>query len=136
MKYVYALVDQLPPETAQPLLFSPYHPRWPEDLDEKRSIIEQIQEKDRLLFFPFDQIDPFLQLLSEAAERPDVVSIKITIYRLASSSKIVRTLCRAAENQKEVTVLMELRARFDEANNIFWSKALEEAGCQVIYGVE
>lgn len=136
MKYVYALVDQLPPETAQPLLFSPYHPRWPEDLDKKRSIIEQIQEKDRLLFFPFDQIDPFLQLLSEAAERPDVVSIKITIYRLASSSKIVRTLCRAAENQKEVTVLMELRARFDEANNIFWSKALEEAGCQVIYGVE
>lgn len=65
-----------------------------------------------------------------------MISIKITIYRLAASSKIVRTLCRAAENKKEVTVLMELRARFDEANNIFWSKTLEEAGCQVIYGIE
>ena len=136
MKYVFALEKQLPPAITQPLLFSPYRPRWPEDLDEKRSMIKQIQERDRLLFFPFDRIDPFLQLLSEAAERPDVISIKITIYRLAASSKIVRTLCRAAENKKEVTVLMELRARFDEANNIFWSKTLEEAGCQVIYGIE
>ena len=74
-----------------------------------------------MLFFPFDKVDPFLRLLSEAADRPDVVSIKITIYRLASSSKIAHILCRAAENGKEVTVLMELRARFDEANNISWS---------------
>ena len=81
-------------------------------------------------------MEPFLRLLSEAAERPDVLSIRITIYRLASSSKIAHILCRAAENGKEVTVLMELRARFDEANNISWSKLLEDSGCRVIYGLE
>lgn len=136
MKYVYALERALPQDVAGPLLFPPYTPRWPGDLDEKASMIEQVQRKDRLLFFPFDKVDPFLRLLSEAAERPDVVSIKITIYRLASSSKIAHILCRAAENGKEVTVLMELRARFDEANNISWSRLLEDAGCRVIYGVE
>ncbi len=101
-----------------------------EDLNRQESMIEQIRRKDRLLFFPFDSIDPFLRLLEEAADRPDVASIKITIYRLASTSKIAHILCRAAENGKEVTVLMELRARFDEANNISWSKLLEEAGCK------
>ncbi len=136
MEYVYALAAGLPDEVAAPLSFSPYTPRWPEDLRPDHSMIEQIQQRDRLLFFPFDRVEPFLNLLSEAAEHPDVVSIRITIYRLASSSKIARTLCRAAENGKEVTVLMELRARFDEANNISWSKVLEEAGCRVIYGVE
>ena len=136
MKYVYALEKALPPELAQSMTFPPYPPRWPEDLDREKSIIRQIQRRDKLLFFPFDSVEPFLQLLSEAAERPDVVSIKITIYRLASSSKIARTLCRAAENGKDVTVLMELRARFDEANNISWSRLLEEAGCRVLYGVE
>lgn len=75
-------------------------------------------------------------LLNEAADDPEVVSVKITIYRLASSSKIVRALCRAAENGKEVVAMMELRARFDEENNIGWSKMLEEAGCKVIYGIE
>ncbi|MCI8526200.1 MAG: polyphosphate kinase 1 [Oscillospiraceae bacterium] len=136
MKYVFALERALPEELARPLYFAPYAPRWPEGLDEKRPMIEQIQKRDRLLFFPFDRVDPFLRLLSEAAEREDVVSIKITIYRLASSSKIAHILCRAAENGKEVTVLMELRARFDEANNISWSRLLEDAGCRVIYGVE
>ena len=134
--YIYALADSLPPEVSAPLSFAPYQPRWPEDLRQGASMIDQIQQKDRLLFFPFDRIDPFLDLLSEAAERPDVVSIRITIYRLASASKIARILCRAAENGKEVTVLMELRARFDEANNISWSKVLEEAGCRLLYGVE
>ena len=79
-----------------------------------------------MLFFPFDKVSPFLRLLDEAAEDPDVISIKITIYRLASTSKVAHALCRAAENGKEVTVLMELRARFDEENNISWSKVLEE----------
>lgn len=136
MKYVYTLERMLPAELIRPLQFVPYVPRWPESLDEKQGMIEQIQKRDRLLFFPFDKVDPFLRLLSEAAEREDVVSIKITIYRLASSSKIAHILCRAAENGKEVTVLMELRARFDEANNISWSRLLEDAGCRVIYGVE
>jgi len=136
MKYVYDLVKTLPKEKADALSFVPYTPRWPEDLDRKASIIEQIRRKDRLLFFPFDGVDPFLRMLSEAAERPDVISIRITIYRLATSSKIAHILCKAAENGKEVTVLMELRARFDEANNISWSRLLEDSGCQVIYGVE
>ncbi len=136
MKYVYDFINTLPAELSAPLLFTEYHPRWPEDLDAHASIMEQVQKKDRLLFFPFDKVEPFLRLLSEAAERPDVVSIKITIYRLASSSKIAHILCRAAENGKDVTVLMELRARFDEANNISWSRLLEDSGCKVIYGVE
>ena len=136
MGYVYDLEKILSTELRQRLTYKPYTPRWPEDLDPNQSMIEQIRRKDRLLFFPYDSVAPFLRLLSEASERPDVASIKITIYRLASTSKIARTLCRAAENGKEVVVLMELRARFDEANNIAWSKMLEEAGCKVIYGIE
>lgn len=136
MSYVFPLISQLPKDLAGSLLFAPYRPRWPEDLLKGESMVRQIRRRDRMLFFPFDAVDPFLDLLREAAERPDVVSIKITIYRLASTSKIAQLLCRAAENGKEVTVLMELRARFDEANNISWSRLLEDAGCQVIYGVE
>jgi len=136
MKYVYQLAGELAPEKASALLYPSYMGRWPEDISREHSIIEQIQRQDKLLFYPFDSVEPFLRLLNEAADSPDVVSIKITIYRLASSSKIARTLCRAAENGKEVIVLMELRARFDESNNLQWSKILEEAGCQVVYGID
>ncbi|MFQ9493241.1 MAG: phospholipase D-like domain-containing protein [Dorea longicatena] len=79
---------------------------------------------------------PFLHLLTEAAEDPDVISIKMTLYRVAKQSKVVETLIEAAENGKEVVVLVELRARFDEENNIEWSRRLEDAGCQVIYGLD
>ena len=136
MGYVLDLAKALPPERAAALSFPPYQPRWPEDLQRSAGMIGQVQQRDRLLFFPFDGVDPFLQLLEEAAARPDVASIRITIYRLASSSKVAHILCKAAENGKEVTVLMELRARFDEANNISWSRLLEDSGCKVIYGVE
>lgn len=136
MHYAFDLAKSLPNAKTNDLRFPPYHPRWPEDLLRSGSIIDQIRQKDKLLFFPFDGVDPFLQLLEEAAARPDVVSIRITIYRLASSSKVAHILCKAAENGKEVTVLMELRARFDEANNISWSRLLEDSGCKVIYGVE
>ena len=136
MKYVFELIRTLPAERAAALSFPPYRPRWPADLDPKASIIDQVRRRDRLLFFPFDGVDPFLRMLDEAAERPDVLAIRITIYRLATSSKIAHILCKAAENGKEVTVLMELRARFDEANNISWSRLLEDSGCQVLYGVE
>lgn len=136
MGYVSQLEKLLPEELRAKLTYVPYQPRWPENLNRQESMIDQIRRRDRLLFFPFDSIDPFLKLLEEAADRPDVASIKITIYRLASTSKIARILCRAAENGKEVVALMELRARFDEANNIAWSKMLEEAGCKVIYGME
>jgi len=133
---VFGLSKLLPAEEAAEMLYEPYTPRWPEDLSPSENMIEQIQRKDRLLFYPFDSVDPFLRLLMEAAERPDVVSMKITLYRLATSSKIARALCHAAENGKEVIVLMELRARFDEANNIAWARVLEDSGCTVMYGIE
>lgn len=136
MGYVFKLVGDLPKELSTRLLYPTYRPRWAEDLKHDQPIMPQVQKKDRLLFYPFDSVDPFLRLLNEAADNPQVLSIKITIYRLASSSKIAQTLCRAAENGKEVLVLMELRARFDEENNLLWSKMLEESGCQVIYGTE
>ncbi len=136
MKYVFEMIGGLPDGLKGKLLYRPYEPRWPEDLSRDVPMMEQIRQKDRMLFFPFDSVEPFIRLLNEAADDEDVLSVKITIYRLASSSKIVRALCRAAENGKEVIVLMELRARFDEENNIGWSKMLEEAGCKVIYGLE
>ena len=89
-----------------------------------------------LLFYPYDSMQPFLSLLKESASNPDVISIKMTIYRLANNSSVAKYLCEAAENGKEVTVLVELRARFDEKNNIEWAKQLEESGCTVIYGLE
>lgn len=118
------------------LSYAPFVPRASKEFDLGRSIIEQVEERDRLLFFPYDSIDPFLRMLQEAATDPDVLSIKITVYRLASESRVAQHLAEAAENGKEVTVLMELRARFDEANNIDWSGRLEEAGCNIIYGME
>ena len=136
MRYVFRLISELPKELSTRLLYPAYRPRWAEDLRQDQSMLTQIQQKDRLLFYPYDSVEPFLRLLNEAAENPQVLSIKITIYRLASTSKIAQALCRAAENGKEVLVLMELRARFDEENNLAWSKMLEESGCQVIYGTE
>ena len=136
MRYVFDLIASLPRDFSARLLYMPYRGRWPEDLLREWSMVSQVREQDRLLFYPYDSVEPFLRLLNEAAENPQVLSIKITIYRLASSSKIAQALCRAAENGKEVLVLMELRARFDEANNLAWSKMLEESGCQVVYGAE
>ena len=126
MRYVFRLIGELPKEVSSRLLYQPYHPRWAEDLRQNQSILAQVQQRDRLLFYPYDSVEPFLRLLNEAAENPQVLSIKITIYRLASSSKIAQTLCRAAENGKEVLVLMELRARFDEENNLAYSSGSEE----------
>ena len=92
--------------------------------------------RDRLLSYPYESMDPFLRMIKEAAYDPTVLTIRITIYRLAKKARLVEYLCAAAENGKEVTVLIELRARFDEQNNIDWSERLEEAGCRVIYGFE
>ena len=136
MRYVFRLISELPKELSSRLLYPAYRPRWAEDLRQDQPMLTQVQQKDRLLFYPYDSVEPFLRLLNEAAENPQVLSIKITIYRLASTSKIAQALCRAAENGKEVLALMELRARFDEENNLAWSKMLEESGCQVIYGTE
>ena len=99
-------------------------------------MIPQILRRDALLFYPYHSMDPFLHLVREAANDPAVLAIKITIYRLASTAKLVEYLAAAAENGKDVTVLMELRARFDEQNNIAWAERLEEAGCTILYGFE
>ncbi len=99
-------------------------------------IIPQILDHDVLLSYPYESIRPFLQMLSEAARDPQVISIRMTLYRLAKNSKVVEALVDAAENGKQVDVLVELKARFDEANNIEWSRRLEEAGCHVVYGID
>lgn len=111
----------------------PQEPYW---RDNTKTMMEQVEEKDRFLAFPYESIRPFLNLLNEAGSDPQVVSIKMTLYRVASNSKIVEALIEAAENGKDVVVLVELRARFDEENNIEWSRRLEDAGCRIIYGLD
>lgn len=134
LSFVYKLQDLL---RMHPELF--YGKRVPQksaSFRDGESIIRQIEEGDKLLSYPYESIRPFLNMLYEAAEDENVLSIKMTLYRLAKQSKIVEALCEAAENGKEVVVLVELRARFDEENNIRWSRMLEKAGCQIIYGLE
>ena len=136
LEYVYSLTALLSPESTQALCDPPFSPRFPACLDPQRPILPQILARDALVFYPFEQMDPFLHLIREAAFDPDVLSIKITIYRLASRAKLAEYLSAAAENGKDVTVLMELRARFDEQNNIRWAERMEEAGCTIFYGSE
>ena len=116
------------------LFYDKYTPQIPADIDMSESIMKQVEQKDRFLFFPYDSMQPFLHMLNEAAEDPNVVSVKMTLYRVANDSKVVEALINAAENGKEVVVLVELRARFDEENNIEWSRRLEDAGCRILYG--
>jgi len=131
LNYAYML-EKCPPQ----MYYAPYAPVYPEYLNREIPIHEQVRQRDVLLFYPYQSMQPFLDLLKQSASDPAVISIKITIYRLARNSAIAKALCEAAENGKEVTVLMELRARFDEQNNIDWSRELEEAGCRIIYGPE
>lgn len=118
------------------LFFPRRVPQKPMGINMNRSMIYQIEEKDRFLSFPYESMKPFLQLLHEASIDPKVVSIKMTLYRVAANSKVVEALIEAAENGKDVVVLVELRARFDEENNIEWSRRLEDAGCRIIYGLD
>ncbi len=134
--FVFDLSKHLNPQRASSLTYAPFSPKVPPSISLQESLLQQIRENDVLLSYPFESMEPFLHLLKEAAHDPAVLSIKITIYRLASKTKLVEFLCAAAENGKEVTVLIELRARFDEQNNIDWSERLEEAGCHVMYGIE
>ena len=124
-------------ESADPeLFFKRAVPQRSREIVHELPVIDQVLKKDVLLYYPYESIRPFLRMLNEAAYDPNVVSIKITLYRVASDSKVVEALVNAAENGKNVLVLVELRARFDEENNIGWSKQLEDAGCTVIYGPE
>ena len=123
-------------EKEKSLFFEPLTPQQPSSILRNVSLIEQIQRKDILLNYPYENINQFIRLLDEAAENPNVSSIKITLYRVARDSKIINALNKAAENGKDVLALVELRARFDEENNIGWSKQLEDAGVNVIYGLE
>ena len=136
MDYVYSLEGQLPGESRAALCYEPFTPKFPMGLSRSERILPQVLRHDALLFYPFHSMDPFLQLIREAANDPNVLSIKITIYRLASKAKLIEYLAAAAENGKDVSVLMELRARFDEQNNISWAERLEDAGCTVQYGFE
>ena len=134
MSYTYSLASLVPKKLRAVLTNVPFTPQWPACLERNRSIIEQVSEREVLLSYPYESMDPFVQLLREAAHDPQVISIKITLYRLASQSHLAEALISAAEHGKQVTALFELRARFDENNNIEWSQRFEEAGCNVIYG--
>lgn len=134
MSYVFALPGMVDEETGKALTSKPFAPAWPAEVKRNERIIDQVQERELLLSYPYESMDPFVQLLREAAVDPDVISIKITLYRLASQSHLAEALIAAADAGKEVTALFELRARFDESNNIRWSQRFEEAGCNVIYG--
>ena len=133
--FIFAIADKIPDSMKRALIDEPFSPQPSASLADG-SIMEQVKKKDVLLSFPYESMDPFLQLIREAASDPDVMTIKITIYRLAKKARLVEYLCAAAENGKEVTALIELRARFDEQNNIDWSERMEEAGCRVLYGFE
>ena len=134
LSFIFQIQDLL---RKNPELYFPKRtPQKSDQFQDGKNIIAQIKEEDKLLSYPYESIRPFLHLLTEAAEDPNVISIKMTLYRVAKQSKVVEALIEAAENGKEVVVLVELRARFDEENNIEWSRRLEDAGCQVIYGLD
>lgn len=134
--YVFGIEGKIPEHLRNELLFTPFKPQPNPTIDMTRSIREQVLQHDKLLFYPYEAMNPFLDLVHEATYDPECISLRITLYRVAKQSRLCESLIDAAENGKEVTVLMELRARFDEQNNIEWAERLEEAGCTVIYGSE
>ena len=133
LSFIFEIQDTL--RKIPELFYEKRVPQKSPQFKENESIFQQIREKDKLLSYPYESMKPFLNFLREAANDEDVISIKMTLYRVAKHSKIVEYLIDAAENGKEVLVLVELKARFDEENNIEWSRRLEEAGCRVIYGL-
>lgn len=136
MNYGFYLNKKLTESVTSKFTYPKFIPANTNKLNPNRSMFDQIKEKDVLLHYPYQSMKPFLDLLKEAGEDSNVTSIHITIYRLSRRSRLIEYLCRAAENGINVTVLIELRARFDEQNNINWSQALEEAGCRIVYGFE
>ena len=135
LDYMFSIAGNLPESMKRSLVYEPFSPQKSAHVQEG-SMLKQVKKQDILLFYPYESMDPFLKLIKDASADPNVMTIKITIYRLAKKARLVEYLCAAAENGKEVTVLIELRARFDEQNNIDWSERLEKAGCRVIYGFD
>ncbi len=136
MSFVGQIGEFVRPRDKEALLYAPLEPQWPSELAHEHAVTPQLQRKDTLLSYPYHTMRPFLDMLREAAEDKSVVSIKMTLYRVSSRSKVVQYLCAAAENGKDVVVIVELRARFDEQNNIDWATTMEKAGCKVIYGID
>lgn len=134
--FLFGLVEDLPENIINNHTYDKYSPLDSAMVDPNEKMIDQIEKKDIILSFPYESMDPVIRLLEEAAEDDSVVSIKITLYRIAEDSKIAKALIKASENGKDVTVLMELRARFDEDNNLFWSTKLEDAGCKILFGFD
>lgn len=134
--FVYELVDSLPAYFRDEHSYDDFSPQPSSMVDQDMKMVDQIMEKDLILSYPYESMDSMIRLIDEAAEDPLVDSIKITLYRIAKDSKIAQSLIKAAENGKEVIALMELRARFDESNNILWSSRLQEAGCKIVYGFD
>lgn len=134
--FLFSLVEDLPEKLIFKHTYEPFTPQDSFFIDKNLPISEQVEKKDIFLSYPYESMDPVIRLLEEAADDDSVVSIKITLYRIAKDSEIAKALIKASENGKDVIVLMELRARFDEDNNILWSSKLEDAGCKILYGFD
>lgn len=134
--YVFGLEGMIPDSLKDRVCYPPFSPQQPDDIDPSIPVWKQVRKHDIILFYPYETMDPFLRLIHESALDPEVMQIKITLYRVAKKSRLCESLIAAAENGVDVTVLMELRARFDEENNIEWAERLEDAGCTVLYGTE
>lgn len=134
--FVFDMLNDMPETLVEKYSYKKFSPQKSPLIDDNISMLDQIEKKDLLLSYPYESMDPVISLLNEASQDESVISIKITLYRIAKDSEIAKALIKAAENGKEVFVLMELRARFDENNNIIWSSRLENAGCKIVYGFD
>lgn len=134
--FAFSLEGQVSRTMAEDLCYPPFSPQPSSHVDADVPMHRQIRDHDIILFYPYESMEPFLRLIHESAHDPEVMQIKITLYRVAKKSRLCESLIAAAENGIDVTVLMELRARFDEENNIEWAERLEDAGCTVLYGAE
>ena len=134
--FIYDMLADMPETLIEKYSYKNFSPQKSPLIDDNISMLEQIEKRNLLLSYPYESMDPVIRLLNEASEDESVISIKITLYRIAKDSEIAKALIKAAENGKEVFVLMELRARFDENNNIVWSSRLENAGCKIVYGFD
>ncbi len=135
MTFLFGLYDLVPPEFDQ-YKFSPFTPQLNPRMNSNKNIFDEIRKKDVFLFHPYEKFDPVVDFVRQGSEDPDVLAIKQTLYRVSADSPLVHALIKAGQNGKQVTILLELKARFDEENNIKWAKELERVGCRVIYGVK